>query len=72
MFSNYEVKFAANGSWADSWGLPDGQSVVSGVEMEAKYNGDNITVDVPYELADVTLKLDLSNFDYATKSGAKL
>ena len=72
MFSNYEVKFAANGSWADSWGLPDGQSVVSGVEMDAKYNGGNITVDVPYELADVTLKLDLSNFDYATKSGAKM
>ncbi len=40
--------------------------------MDATYNGSNIVVDVPYELADVTLKLDLSNFDYATKSGAKM
>ena len=43
----------------------------SGVESEAAYNSnDNITIDVPYELADVTLRLDLSNYDHTTKTGA--
>ena len=71
-FDNYQVKFAANGEWTDSWGgaalnfTPE-----SGVEFDAAYNGENLTVNVPYEFADVTLKLDLTNFDYATKLGAK-
>ena len=71
-FDNYQVKFAANGGWTDSWGgaalnfTPE-----SGVEFDAAYNGENLTVNVPYEFADVTLKLDLTNFDYATKLGAK-
>ena len=68
-FDNYQVKFAANGSWAANWGGIYGGS---GVESEAAYNSnDNITIEVPYELADVTLRLDLTNFDYATKQGAK-
>ena len=67
-FDNYQVKFAANGSWAANWG---GVYEGSGVESQAVFNtSDNITVEVPYELADVTLRLDLSNFDYATKQGA--
>ncbi len=71
-FDNYQVKFAANGGWTDSWGgaalnfTPE-----SGVEFDVAYNGENLTVNVPYEFADVTLKLDLTNFDYATKAGAK-
>ena len=75
-FENYQVKFAANGSWTDSWGYGEnGQSPVypgSGVEFDAVYNGGNIVVEVPYQLADVTLRLDLTNFDYATKTGAKI
>ncbi len=67
-YDNYQVKFAANGSWAENWG---GTYAGSGVETDAAYNSDNIVVVVPYELADVTLKLDLTNFDYATKTGAK-
>ena len=68
-FDNYQVKFAANGSWAANWG---GTFEGSGVESDAVFNSpDNITVEVPYELADVTLRLDLTNFDYASKSGAK-
>ncbi|MEE0868254.1 MAG: hypothetical protein U0L70_00525, partial [Ruminococcus sp.] len=68
-FDNYQVKFAANGSWAANWG---GVYAGSGVESEAAFNSnDNITIEVPYELADVTLRLDLTNFDYASKSGAK-
>ncbi len=68
-FDNYQVKFAANGSWAANWG---GAYEGSGIESDAVYNSsDNITIEVPYELADVTLRLDLTNFDYATKTGAK-
>ncbi len=71
-FDNYQVKFAANGKWADSWGsAAENFTPESGVEFDAAYNGENLTVNVPYEFADVTLKLDLTNFDYATKAGAK-
>ena len=70
-FDNYQVKFAANGTWADSWGsAEEGFTPESGVAFDAVYNGQNITVNVPYELADVTLRIDLSNFNYATKLGA--
>ena len=71
-FNNYQVKFAANGGWTDSWGgAAENFTPESGVEFDAAYNGENLTVNVPYEFADVTLKLDLTNFDYATKLGAK-
>ena len=71
-FNNYQVKFAANGKWTDSWGgAVENFTPESGVEFDAAYNGENLTVNVPYEFADVTLKLDLTNFDYATKLGAK-
>ena len=71
-FDNYQVKFAANGKWTDSWGAAvENFTPESGVEFDAAYNGENLTVNVPYEFADVTLKLDLTNFDYATKAGAK-
>ena len=69
-FDNYQVKFAANGSWAANWG---GEYAGSGVESEAIYNkaDPQMAIEVPYELADVTLRLDLTNFDYASKTGAK-
>ena len=67
-FDNYQVKFAANGSWAVNWG---GVYEGSGIASAAVFNGqDNITFDVPYEMADVTIRLDLTAFDYATKEGA--
>ncbi|MGN0549015.1 MAG: hypothetical protein ACI4IM_05405 [Acutalibacteraceae bacterium] len=65
--NNYEFKFAINSSWNDSFG---GTYSASGVESEATYNGSNITFTAPYELTDVTIRLDLSGFDFATKSGA--
>jgi hypothetical protein len=65
---NYQVKFAANGTWADSWG---GVYTESGVAAEAVYNGENIIVEVPEDGSTVTLTLDLSTFDYASKTGAK-
>ncbi len=67
-FEAYQVKFALDGTWTHSWG---GAYTESGVEFDAIYNGDNIVVNVPYELANVTLTLDLTNFDFATKTGAK-
>ena len=64
-YAGYQVKFAANGAWTDNWGTADDAE-----EGVAVYNGDNIYFDVDYDLADVTLTLDLTNFDYSTKSGA--
>ena len=70
-YDNYQVKFAANGAWTDSWGCEEENfTAESGVAFDAAYNGQNIVVNVPYDLADVTLRLDLTNFDYATKTGA--
>ncbi len=63
---NYAVKFAANGSWSDSWG---GSSVGNGMESEAVYNGRDIPISLA-EPANITLTLDLTGFDYASKSGA--
>lgn len=67
-YDNYQFKFAANGTWDNNWG---GTFVDSDVETDAVYNGDNIEFSVPYETADVTLTLDLTNFNYSDKTGAK-
>ncbi|MGN0500296.1 MAG: hypothetical protein ACI4HK_04020, partial [Ruminococcus sp.] len=71
-YDNYQVKFAANDAWTDSWGAAEENfTPESGVEFDAAYNGQNLMLNVPYATADVTLRLDLTNFDYATKTGAK-
>ena len=67
-YDNYQVKFAANGSWTDNWG---GEFKASGVKTDADYNGGNITIDVPEDDSTVKLTLDLTGFDYASKTGAK-
>ncbi len=64
----YEFKFAANSSWADSWG---GTVEANGQEAEAVYNGSNIIFTVPEDNQDVTVKLDLTGYDHKTKNGAK-
>ncbi len=63
----YEVKFAANDSWNDNWG--SNGTTYTGGTAEAVYNGQNIKFTVS-AASDVTLKLDLSRFDYSTKNGA--
>lgn len=68
VYDNYEVKFAANDDWLHSWG---GTFAGSGVATDAVYYGDNITFAVLNDHSNVTLRLDLTNFDYATKTGAK-
>ncbi len=66
---NYQVKFAANGSWGDNWGASSYEPAEG--TCEAVYNSsNNIIVKVTPELANVTLTLDLTGFDYATKTGA--
>ena len=64
----YEAKFTANGAWSDNWG---GTYIASGTESEAVYNANgNISFAVPYTQATVTFELDLTDFDYGTKTGA--
>ena len=41
-----------------------------GEYQAAAYNGDNITFDTD-DLCMVTVRLDLSEFDFSTKEGAK-
>ena len=73
----YQFKFTANGSWADNWGLSETEnSTPVGEDFDLTYNGQNIVLDtvaLGYEegtLLDVTLTLDLTNFDYSSKQGA--
>lgn len=64
----YQFKFAADNSWKDNWG---GVLTEFGVETDAMYNfDDNITFDLT-STSDVTITLDLRNYDGAQKSGAK-
>ena len=63
----YMVKFVTNGSWADNFG---GIFEASGKESYAMYNSGNITFNLE-KAGTVTLRLDLSKFDYATRTGAK-
>ena len=73
----YVFKFAANGSWADNWGLPaEENGAPVGENYALTYNGENMVLDtvaLGYEegtLLNVTLTLDLTNFDYPSKQGA--
>ena len=67
--SSLQVKFAVNGSWSINWG---GSFSASGKETNAVYNsGSNITFNNTYYTADITIKLDLRNYNHTTKQGAK-
>ncbi len=69
---NYELKFAANGAWTDSWGAVGDYTISSSIEdYDAAYKGGNIKINNTFAKADITLEIDLSKFDYATKTGAK-
>ena len=73
----YQFKFAANDDWAASWGLPEQSATPIGEEFDLTFNGQNMllnTVSAGFEedsLVDVTITLDITNFDYPTRSGAK-
>ena len=64
---DYVYKFAANGSWAANWGAAsEGVEDLSG---DLTFDGKNIGLYLD-SAKDVTFKLDLSAFDYNTKTGA--
>ncbi len=65
---DYEYKFAANGSWDANWGgATDGVEDLSG---DLAYNGKNFGFFFTGDAKDVTFKVDLSAFDFSTKTGA--
>ena len=70
----YQVKCAANGSWAANWGTPkdSGFTPEVGVPFDAGWDGDNANFEVEEDGATVKIQLDLREFDYATKQGAKM
>ena len=62
-----QIKFAIDGAWTHNFG---GAFEDSGVETAAVYNGDNITFDTD-DVCTVKVQLDLTEFDFTTKEGAK-
>ena len=70
----YDVKCAANGSWAANWGVAKGSGFKpeNGVEFDASWDGDNASFEVDDDGATVKVQIDISNFDLASKTGAKM
>ena len=75
VYENYQFKFAANSSWADNWGLPESGGAPLNEWFDLTYNGQDMIIDTDeagYDDGyDIVLTLDLSNFSYATKQGAR-
>ena len=73
----YQFKFAVNDDWAANWGLSVQSAAAIGKDFDLTFNGENMllnTVSAGYpedSLVDVTITLDLTNFDYPSRSGAK-
>ncbi len=69
---SHGFKFTIDGSWDRNFGRGLYQSTfVTGQERDAKWNGsDNMMLNFD-AATTVTLRLNLTNFNYQTKSGAK-
>ena len=67
-----QIKFAIDGAWTHNFGgvLNGDEDLEEGGWFDAVYNGDNITFDTD-DTCTVTVKLDLTEFDFAAKTGAK-
>ena len=67
------IKFAIDGAWTHNFGLAEGETYEPGTEIDATYNGYDIKFEVDEDAA-YTIKavLDLSAFDFTSKTGAKL
>ena len=70
-----QIKFAVDGAWTHNFGAPDfeeGDEMNNhiGEWMDAKYNSSNITFDTD-DTCTIIATLDMTNFDFATKRGAK-
>ena len=70
--TDYQFKFAANGGWDMNWGLVKETEAKLNEPNPAQYNSDNIlfNVESEEETVDVTLQLDISNWDTVKKGGA--
>ena len=70
--TEYQFKFAANGGWDLTWGLVKDTEAKLNEPNPAQYNSDNILFNVESEdeTCDVTLQLDISNWDTVKKGGA--
>ena len=81
-FENYQIKFAINSvdeegnptsnPWAYNFGSEEETQYPVNTDLDAFYNGKNCTFEVEEDESTVELTLDLRNFDFATKSGAKM
>ena len=70
--SDPEFKFAINDAWTHNFGLAEGAAVENGVATDAAYNGNNIKLEGLTAGTTITMQLDLSAFDFASKTGAKM
>ena len=71
--SDVEFKFAINDAWTNNFGLGDNGVFENGVETDAIYNGSqNLKIMGLTEGTTIKVKLDLSGFDFNTKTGAKM
>ena len=81
-FDNYQIKFAVNSvdeegnptsnPWAHNFGSEEETQYPVNTELDAFYNGQNCIFEVEEDGSTVKLQLDLRNFDFATKTGAKM
>ena len=69
--TEYQFKFAANGNWDMSWGTAATDKTPA-ADVPAVYNGANIyfTTNTQAESVNITLTLDLRNWNPITKEGA--
>ena len=65
-----QIKFALDGAWTHNFGGAYDEEL-EGQPQEAVYNGDNITFDTYEDSQTVKVRLDLTDFDFKTKTGAK-
>ena len=70
--TDYQFKFAANGGWDMNWGLVKETEAKLNEPNPAQYNSDNILFNVESEedTVNVTVQLDISNWDTVKKGGA--
>ena len=70
--TDYQFKFAANGGWDMNWGLVKETEAKLNEPNPAQYNSDNIlfNVESEEETVNVTIQLDISNWDTVKKGGA--
>ena len=71
--SDVEFKFAINDDWTHNFGLGDNGVFENGVETDAIYNGStNLKIMGLAEGTTIKAQLDLTGFDFDTKTGAKM